>query len=186
MADSGGTQRLFVAVPIPQEAFAFVHEAQALLPSLDGLRLTREDQFHITLAFIGEVEDSKAAAAAEVVQAVPADFGGEVALSGFAFFPSMNKARVAALGVDDPAGILTALFEQVMGGLEEEGVMEREKRPFKPHLTIARLRVPKVIRPKSELGRRQFALESVCLYRSELRREGALYTVLVERRFEAG
>ena len=183
MPEGGRMQRRFVAVPVPEEVFPFIHDAQAMLPSLDGLRLTREDQFHIPLAFIGEVDDDKAAAAGEVVRAVPANLSGEVALSGFAFFPSANKARVVALGVDDPSRILTTLFERVMTGLESKGVMEREKRPFKPHLTVARLRVPKVIQPKSEPGRREFAVESVCLYRSELRRKGALYTVLVERRF---
>lgn len=185
MLDTGTRQRLFVAAPVPGEVFGFIRAAQALLSPMEGLRLTREDQFHVTLAFIGEVDDDKATAAAEVVRAVPADMGGEVVLSGFVFFPARSRARVVALGVEDPAEVFPALFEQVMVGLEKKDVMRREKRPFKPHLTIARLRVPKAIRPRSEPGRVQFALQSVCLYRSELRREGAFYTVLVEKRLEA-
>jgi len=184
MSETASLQRLFVAVPVPQEVFAFIQVAQALLPPVEGLRLAREDQFHITLAFIGEVDQEKAAAAAEVVRSVPTESGGEATLAGFLYFPSVNKARVVALGVDDPTGVFPTLFEQVMTGLEKRGVMRREKRPFKPHLTIARLRIPRLIRPRSEPGSARFALQSVCLYRSELRREGALYTVLEEKALE--
>ena len=179
MADEGGgRQRLFVAVPLPGALFQFVHTAQESLPRVPGLRPMREEQYHVTLAFRGEVGDSKANAAREVVRSVPGDMGGDAFISGFLLLPSPGKARVVALEMSDEHRVFERLYEHVMTGLEAAGVMQREKRPFRPHLTIARLRSPGPVQPRSESGQTRFAVESVCLYESELRREGAVYTVL--------
>lgn len=171
-------QRLFVAVPLPAEAVSFVHNAQGLLPRQPGLRLMTREQFHVTLAFIGEVGSAKAEAARAVVEGVPGGMGGEGFMERFLFLPSPQRTRVVALDVGDRDGVFARLYEVVIGGLERAGVMEREKRPFHPHLTIARLREPALVQPRSESGRARYAVESVCLFRSELRREGAAYTVV--------
>jgi RNA 2',3'-cyclic 3'-phosphodiesterase len=175
--EGGAVQRLFVAVPLPAELHEFIVSAQRLLPNIPGLRLTREDQWHITLAFIGEVGPRKAAAAREVVQSLPADMGGEGVIERFLLLPNPRRARVVALEVNDRDQVFARLFEYVMGGLEQAEVMQREKRPFRPHLTIARLREEGPVQPRSECGQARYAVESVCLYESELKREGALYTV---------
>ena len=175
--EAGARQRLFVAVPLPTNLLRFVTAAQCLLPSIPGLRLMREDQLHITLAFIGEVGESKAAAAKQVVETVPADMGGEGVIERFLLLPSPGRTRVVALELSDAKGVFGALFERVMSGLEQAGVMQREKRPFRPHLTIARLRDAGPVQPRSECGQASHAVESVCLFDSELKREGAVYTV---------
>jgi RNA 2',3'-cyclic 3'-phosphodiesterase len=176
-APGGAGQRLFVAVPVPAESLGFVIAAQRLLPTVPGLRLMREDQLHVTLAFIGEVGDDKARAAREVVESVPAEMGGEAIIERFLLLPSPGRASVVALELKDGEGVFSRLFEEVMGGLERAGVMQREKRPFRPHLTIARLRDAGPLQPRLECGEARYAVESVCLYESELKREGALYTV---------
>ncbi|MFH0915591.1 MAG: RNA 2',3'-cyclic phosphodiesterase [bacterium] len=177
-------QRLFIAVPLPRELLGFVTAAQALLPAVRGLRVLRPDQLHVTLAFIGEVDEAKGAAARAVVDSLPADMGGEGVVGRFLLLPSATKARVVTLEVADDQGVFAGLFAQVMGGLEAARVMEREKRPFRPHLTIARLRTPGPVQPRSENGQARFAVESVCLYKSELKREGAVHTVLTRAVFE--
>ena len=166
----------------------FVRTAQEGLPLLPGIRLMKPEQLHVTLAFMGEVGEAEAAAAREVVETVPRGMGGEVLLGGYVFFPSARKARVIALSISDSEGIFSALYEHVMRGLETAGVMQREKRPFRAHLTVARLRLPGHVQPMSESGQAPFAVESVCLYESELRREGAAYTVRARTVFtrEAG
>lgn len=171
-------QRLFVAVPLPAALLGFVGRAQEALPVMHGLRLLAPPQLHVTLAFIGEVGDDKAAVARKVVEDVPAGMGGEALVRGFMLLPSSAKARVVTLELTDENGVFAALFERVMQGLETGEVMKREKRPFRPHLTIARLREPGPVRPRYESGQSPFAVESVGLYRSELKREGAMYTVV--------
>jgi len=174
----GDRQRLFVGVPLPDELLGFVRAAQSLLPPMPGLRLARPEQVHLTLAFIGETDEVKAAAARAVVDSVPCGMGGEGLITRFLMLPGPTKARVVALELADGDGVFAELFERVMTGLEAAGVMRREKRPFRPHVSIARLRAPGRVQPRSECGQARFAIESVCLYRSELRREGAVYTML--------
>jgi 2'-5' RNA ligase len=142
------------------------------------MRLLKPDQLHVTLAFIGQVGEQKAASALQVVESLPPDLGGEVMLGGLVLFPSSKKARIVGLDITDQREVLSTLYERVVGGLEAAGVMQREKRPFRAHVTIARLKIPGPVQPTSESARARFAIESVCLFRSELRREGAVYTVI--------
>jgi RNA 2',3'-cyclic 3'-phosphodiesterase len=188
MEQSEGSERhrLFVAVPLPPGLRDVVRRAQEALPSVPGLRPLKPDQWHVTLAFIGEVDAGKAAIARGVVESLPPDMGGEAFMEGFLMLPSASRARVVAVGLADPQGVFEALFEAVMGGLETGAVMQREKRPFRPHLTVARLRTPGAVRPRYESERARFAVESVCLFESELRREGAVYTVVSRRTFGLG
>ncbi len=177
-------QRLFVGVPLPEELVGFVQSAQAALEPAPGLRLLRPDQWHVTLAFIGEVDEAKVAAARTVLDSLPSHLGGEGRITRFLMLPSAAKARVVTLEIDDHEGAFSRLFEVVMDGLEAAEVMRREKRPFRPHLTVARLRKPGPVQPRSESGEARYAVESVCLYRSELKREGAVYTVVTRAVFD--
>ncbi len=175
------TFRLFVAVPLPPTVLSFVVNAQGLLPPARGIRLVDRAQLHCTLAFIGEANSRGLELAKEVVAGLPGDCGGEAALDGFLLLPSPRRARVVALAMHDDQSVVARLFEMVMQGLEATGVMQREKRPFRAHVTIARLGVPGPVQPTSDCGRVVFGVESVCLFESELRREGAVHTVLVRR-----
>lgn len=155
-----------------------VEHAQQALPAAPGLRLLAPEQLHVTLAFLGEVGPSQEIEAATVVRSIPPDAGGAGELSGFLFLPSTHRARVVALAVRDDDAVFRNLFEWLMRGLEQAAVMQREKRPFRPHVTIARLRKPGTLQPKSEFKAARYPVESVCLYRSELHRQGARYTIL--------
>jgi RNA 2',3'-cyclic 3'-phosphodiesterase len=181
------TRRLFVAVPLPAELQGLVRRAQEALPPVHGLRLLGPEQWHVTLAFLGEVDERKTAIAQRVVEDLPGDMGGgEAMIERFLMLPSASRARVVTLELQDEHRVFTALFEAVMGGLEAGGVMKREERPFRPHLTIARLRSPGAVRPRYESEWARFAVQSVCLYESELRREGARYTIVCRREFSGG
>lgn len=182
--EGGPTQRLFVGVPLPEDVTRYATEAQRSLPDLPVIRPLRVDQMHVTLAFIGEVDEARAAEAVRVVGTLEGDLGGEASVTGFLMLPSERRTRVVALAVDDADRVFGRLYDTVMTGLEGGGVMSREKRPFRPHITIARLKVPGQVRPRSDCGRVGFCVESVCLYRSELKREGASYTVVRQATLE--
>ena len=175
---AGSTRRLFVAVPLPGSALPFVLEAQRGLPRAKDVRLLKPEQLHFTLAFIGEVDEGRTAAARAVVEGLPRDSGGEAWLEGIVLLPSAKRARVVALRVVDEAAVFSRLFSVVMRELEANGVTTREKRPFRAHLTIARMRRPGLLGPTHDCGRARFGVESVCLYESKLRRDGAEYEVV--------
>lgn len=171
-------KRLFVAVPLPDSVVAFAQRAQGVLQGEEGLRLADRGQLHCTLAFIGEVGEEEERAAREVVTKLSVDVGGEAVIAGFTYLPDVRRPRVVALDVDDSHGVLGELYETVIAGLEAAGVMQRDGRPFRPHITVARMRRPQRLQPMSDCGRAVFGVESVCLYQSELRREGAVHSVL--------
>lgn len=179
------TERLFIGVPLPEVARPVVLAAREDLSAFHEVRLVRPEQVHVTLAFIGSVGAQARETARRVVASIPREAGGVGVLGGYVFLPSTRRPRVVALAVNDPAGVFSGLFELVMSGLEREQVMEREKRPFLAHATVARLRVPVEIGLKSEGGKAPFPVESVRLYRSNLSREGVQYTVMEERTLQS-
>lgn len=142
-----GALRLFVAIELPQawqQALGQLQEEmrRALVAdaSLRGLRLrwVRPEAIHLTLKFLGEVEAARLpaieAALAAAVQAPP---GFELGLLGTGAFHDRRAPRViwASLRADDR---LRRLAERVDAGLGGAG-FPQEKRPFAPHLTLARL-----------------------------------------------
>jgi len=172
--------RLFVGLPAPVGVVDVVRGAQVSLLVGAGWRHTPVERLHVTLAFIGEVSQGSLETARESVVGLEGAQGGVPELDGFLFLPAPSRARVVALGFHDPEQVFEGLYEELMGRLESAGVMKREGRAFRPHLTIARSRRPVEVGPMSDVPRSVFSVESMCLYRSELRREGPVYTV-VER-----
>jgi len=171
--------RLFVGVPLPTALEPAVRAAQESL-QIPGLKLVRRGQLHVTLAFLGEVGCDAYAAAARLVSERNGSMGGVAVLGGVVLLPTARRARVVALGIDDAEGVLGRLSAEITGELVEAGAMVGERRPFRPHLTIGRLRKPGNVHQKFDSLWERFAIRSVCLYRSTLSRAGAEYEVLTE------
>ncbi len=170
--------RLFVAVPLPQELYFLAVMAQEALCREDGIRVVDGSRLHCTLVFIGEVQQCEIPAAARAVAGIPVGLGGDVYVGRFMFLPSERRARVLVLGLDDRHGVLSGLRAAVSGRLEEMGVGRRDERPFRAHATVARIKKPRSMQPMADCEPFLFGVESVCLYQSELRREGPVYSVL--------
>jgi 2'-5' RNA ligase len=126
--------RLFLALAIPPEARAPLRLLQSQLPALGRGSLTRPENLHLTLAFLGEVPSSRAEdAAAALVRAG----GGPFALS-FGH-PGLFHARDGDIvwAAPCPCPALSALQGRLCRELSAEGFF-LEERPFSPHVTLAR------------------------------------------------
>ena len=170
--------RLFIGLPVPTElALALVQLTQAL--ELSGSRLTPRENMHLTLIFLGEVAE----------WAVPS-IERELAELSFASFP----LRITGLNAFSRAGILFAEIEAVRPLLDlqsrvADGMVRcgfaREDRPYRPHLTLARLRGPlRLGKWQQNLPtslQRSFSADAVNLYRSHLTPGGSRYEVLAWR-----
>jgi 2'-5' RNA ligase len=136
--------RLFVAIDLAadaREAVAAVQKRIVLSAGEAGrsLRLVGADQMHLTLAFVGDVNDS---AAARIVTAIDGEIDQRsfrLSLAGLGVFPPRDKPRALFLAVGDGAAEVVELQRKVTELLETAGV-PREPRPFHPHLTLARWR----------------------------------------------
>ena len=128
-----------MAVNLPAEERRAVRDAaEPLRAAGSPVRWAAEPDLHITLRFLGEVDEALAApigaaVAAAVRGAKPFDLG----LGGFGAFPDWAGPRVLWVGVErHPA--LELLAHDVEGALRPFG-FEPELRPFRPHLTIGRV-----------------------------------------------
>jgi len=174
--------RLFLALDIPPAMRATLASLrQGLEPCSSGWRWVRSESIHATIRFLGEVPrelDGRARPAwRRAARAVP---GFRFRLGQLGCFPPSGRPRVAWVGmIDEPAGSLAALASRVEAEARGLG-FEAERRPFRPHLTLAR--AARAGRPV--LGRAAVDHGSVAhagelrLFRSELRPDGARYTAL--------
>ncbi|HEX7095564.1 MAG TPA: 2'-5' RNA ligase family protein [Acidimicrobiales bacterium] len=159
--------RLFVAVLPPDD----VLDLLAALPRADepNVRYTRRDQWHVTLRFLGSCEVSRALAAFETIDgaAAQAELGPSVQRLG------RSIVIVPVEGLDDLAAV-------VVGATRDVGEPP-DPRPFRGHITIARLRGRTACRVAGHRIRATFRVDEVHLVRSDLRPDGAVYETVATR-----
>ena len=137
-------RRLFVAVPLPDDAVA---EVARLVDGIRGqgvpgggrdVRWVRLDGLHLTLRFLGPTIDELVEPAAEAVRVAARDVGAfEVAIRGAGSFPPVGRPRALWLGIAQGAEALSTLAVGVDRTLIDAG-WTLESKPFRPHLTLAR------------------------------------------------
>jgi len=179
--------RLFIGVELDERVKTrAVQIADALREKL-GRRVTARwiapDNLHITLWFIGEVADDRAAA---IISAVNAPFTTrrfDLEVRGAGAFPPHGAPRVFWIGVGEGQEPMKALYEELAARLQPLG-FERERREYSAHLTIARVsdcasrEVRNLVREiDANAGRCRIA--AVTVFRSRLSPKGATYEPLV-------
>jgi 2'-5' RNA ligase len=180
--------RMFVALDLPgmvREEIAAWGEAELADPAL---RRVEPESLHVTLAFLGDRPPSEVEPITEVMEVVanrpmPMELGGAVGR------PKRGRPRLIALPV---LGEPVMWLEDMLGRiLAFEGLYRSEKRPFWPHVTVARVRnegggsrqprqveVPSGPSPTERIG--IFDAVRISLYRSELQPRGARYVPLAQ------
>jgi 2'-5' RNA ligase len=176
--DRGRRLRLFVALELPapvRDALVAFREAAA---DPDVWRPIPPEALHLTLAFLGGRPEGDVATIEDVLRAA-AGPAPQLALGEGLLLPP-RRARVLCVQVGDPDRTLAALQARVSEGLAAAGVYEPERRPYRAHATIARLR-PRQRPPRAiEAAPEPLAFrgESVALYVSRLHPHGARYEAL--------
>jgi 2'-5' RNA ligase len=132
--------RLFFSVPLPDETRERAAAALAgMRRAAPQLAWTRTEQLHFTLAFLGEQDDTALERAAEAASGCRELRAFDLSLSGAGAFPNARRARVVWLGVSRGAAELEALAARLQAGLRAAR-FELEDRPFRAHLTVARVK----------------------------------------------
>jgi RNA 2',3'-cyclic 3'-phosphodiesterase len=173
---------MFVALDLPASARAGLAAwRDALVEGRRDLRPVRAEALHVTLVFLGWQDEAAADAIAQ------ATFDARPEAPAPLLTPSTVRAlpprdpRLFALDLDDEGGRAAALQAAVSDALEAGHWYRPEKRPFWPHITLARVkrgerRVPGL--PDDHPPGDSFAGEQLTLYRSTLRPQGAIYDPL--------
>jgi len=182
--------RAFLAVPLPESARACAGEAIETLRGAvpDDVRWTPPENQHLTLKFLGEIQEDRVDALVERASAKLAGIAPvELALGGFGAFPSAREARVLWLGVSRGAGVLAKLARRLDSAARVVGA-ERERRPFAAHLTLGRLRAPARVEIERLPAPNAVAwtASEVVLYESRLAPDGARHVPLAHLPLGAG
>ena len=184
--------RSFIAIELPQSVKSLLGQVQQELKSL-GLRAkwVRAENIHLTLKFLGDIHFGDIDRIGDAM-AVAAGGCGPLLLKvgGLGFFPGIKRPRVVWIGLGGDIQDLLDLQRSLEDRLENAG-FAREKRSYKAHLTLARIRqaadpgmIRRIHRNYLELGNHQFAADRITLFKSVLKPTGAEYSKLKENALE--
>lgn len=146
----------------------------------DDLRPVLAAGLHVTLAFLGWTDADRVAAVWDAASRAISEGSAAPLLvpAGLVAVPR-NRPRLVALDLADEGGRATALQSAVAESLSAAGLHEAERRPFWPHMTLARLRRGARWQPlPAGPSTGPFDAVAVTLYRSHLSPSGARYEPL--------
>lgn len=177
--------RAFVALSPPAAVRAEIASwAARLAGRLPEARWVRAESLHLTLLFLGEIETGAAAQLSAALAAGLSDRRAFTARLGrLGCFPARGPLRVLWLGVE-PEPALAGLAESAVAAAEHAG-RDFDRRPFHPHLTLARCKSPwpaalreRLAAPPIAPPQLEFEVASIELMASELAPGGSRYSVL--------
>ncbi|MDR0561589.1 MAG: RNA 2',3'-cyclic phosphodiesterase [Spirochaetaceae bacterium] len=182
--------RIFVALNLPGSLVeALAESAQALRERYPDARWTPEDHLHITLAFLGDIEEPGVTLLREAADRAVQGRTPFALHTGKLFtLPRGKPAKVLAVSIEEGRTAIAALAEAVENRLAEADYPFRpaEKRAFVPHITLARRRnLPLKLLPedRDRSLRAEGIAEGLTVFKSDLYRGGPVYTPLSSRRF---
>lgn len=180
--------RSFIAIELSAELKRALTRLQEKLRAGSRARVKWVDpnSIHLTLKFLGNIS---AEITGEVTRAMEAAARGirpfHLETKGLGVFPSLKRVQVVWVGLTGDTDRLSQLQQRIDSSLVTLG-FARESRPFTPHLTLARLRDQATPDERQNLGQLvastgfetecSLEVDSVHLMRSQLTREGAIYS----------
>jgi RNA 2',3'-cyclic 3'-phosphodiesterase len=176
--------RTFIALPMQAQAQQAVADIQARLKETHtDVKWESQDKFHITLVFLGNVEQSKlellSTALAKSVQQVPCF---TITYESIGAFPTLHHPRVVWIGIRPNQTVLDlqADAEHICAGFG----FPKEDRTFHPHITLGRVKETRSIDRLTEAIKTitfepiETRCSEILVMKSELHPSGSLYTIL--------
>lgn len=186
--------RSFLAVELPPHIISEIGKVQERLRACGaGVRWVKVEKIHITLKFFGNIEEEQIADISSVMEEVAVQKNAfTLSVKGLGAFPSTRNPRVIWLGLHGWEENLLPIYREIETRLEAAGFVP-EKKPYRPHLTLGRVKslkgkgdlVDHIERDRDvDLG--PFVVDRIVLFRSDLRPTGPIYTPLTIREFTGG
>lgn len=175
--------RLFVGLDLPYEMRRNLELLLHLVKPLARIQWSPVANLHLTTKFIGDFPGERLEELKSALAAVPRPGALRIAIRGLGWLPDPRRPRIFFAGIEAPPE-LAALARDTEAACAGLGI-PREDKPFRPHLTLARIRHPEPLTaltdaiaglPSTEFG--VFRAENFHLYRSQLDPRGSIYTKL--------
>jgi len=178
--------RLFVSVDLPDDLATPVADLQAAFDDAGGLDFTDPEQAHVTMKFLGDVDEDRLPALERELETAVENAGVgpfTVRYGGLGVFPSLEYISVLWLGVEDGGEELTRLHEALEARTTAMG-FDPEDHEFTPHVTLARMNhaggkelVQQLVREREPtIG--EARVEEIRLTESTLTDEGPVYSTV--------
>jgi 2'-5' RNA ligase len=141
------------------------------------------DRLHLTIRFIGEIEEGRVDVLRAAVRPPLPIEPFDLSLAGVGSFPKGGTPRVLWVGVADGVAALTSIERDVSGRLARIGI-DDEERPYRPHLTLARVRDAAGLRSSTllaglaDLPVGTARIDAITLFQSRLSPKGPTYVPL--------
>lgn len=185
--------RLFVAIATPPGILPSLTAARdCLKESRADVRWEPAEKLHCTLKFLGDTREDLVAPVLEslatIARAIPPF---NVVFRDIGCFPDRHNPRIIWAGLQDPAGDLKKLFDDVDNAMSGLG-FERERRAFHPHVTLGRVtgsrRIPELLETMETvtLNNPPVTIQEMELVKSTLRQSGSAYSLVAKAAFGAG
>ena len=180
------TIRTFIAIEIPGTIISKIRELQDAIKAYGfKIRWVQAENIHLTLKFLGDVEEIKTN---EIAKAVSKTVEGYSPISlkakGIGVFPGIKRPRVLWVGLAGQFEALVRLQQTLDENLIALG-FSRQERPFKGHLTMGRIKDKIDVKKLGDalmafrsFESKTFTAGQIILYKSELKPSGAVYTEL--------
>ncbi|MEM0373045.1 MAG: RNA 2',3'-cyclic phosphodiesterase [Sulfolobaceae archaeon] len=177
--------RLFIAIEVTN--------IPKILELIEGLKRTGADiklvesnNLHITLVFLGEVEESKLGLVKAALHDV--NFSSfKIKLNGVGAFPSVNRPKVVWVGITEGFQKLKEIRSILVKGLRSRGIKPEDEKEFVAHLTLGRVKSPvnlinliKFINENMNIEVGEIIVDSIKLFKSTLTPKGPIYDILDE------
>ena len=177
--------RLFLAFELPEEIRGIIDEVSREAGKLPlEVRWVKVENIHLTIVFLGNVEESMVPRVEEVASlACIRSHPFDISLHGLGFFGNIRNPRVLWVGMNGDIKGMSRLRDDLQKGLAPFGI-KKETRPFRPHLTLGRFKkgvgsikhLKGLLTQYKELTSPAGTLSQLALFRSDLTRDGAVYT----------
>ena len=182
--------RLFIAIDVSikvvENLVLLQEDLQPLIKQLGGRpRWVEAENVHLTLKFIGDIDSALMFTIRDELRELgknhsPFSFFSQ----GTGCFPNEEKPRIVYAGIKDGLAQINLLREEIENRLEEKGV-QKDNRPFKPHVTVGRIKTSRkeislaeVIAPYTETEYGESKITEVLLFESRLDPSGPTYRII--------
>jgi len=171
--------RAFIAIALPEEIKDSIQDiVSGLREKNPAVRWVRPEGMHLTLKFLGNIDESFVETLSLGLDDVVAQYSClKLTLSRLGVFPNVRRPRIVWIGLTGNIENLSHLAGSI-DALSFQFGIERERREFKSHITLGRLKVPTMVDLGIEFTQETFTATQVLLFQSKLSSQGARYSVL--------
>jgi 2'-5' RNA ligase len=171
---------------IPDEIRTYLRVVRDQMATrIHNVKWVNESGQHITLKFFGEQEEKKVREIGDALSGIERLYDPiAVTLKDIEAFPDRKRARVIVVALEKGVDNIRMIFHDIEDRLSGLGI-EKEKRSFRPHITLGRMRIPGPLLDRDivAVDTKGFIVRKMVLFQSILQPAGAIYAPIRELEF---